>query len=146
MRFRKSLVHGLPGFPHARVLVRLRTLDPRRVSAGLRPLRRQRLELRRYRFCIKIEYMANTSVMTLRIDSDLLAELKARAVAEGRSTSAEVVSLLRKQIVVKPRRARATPTMGMYAQYEAPDLDELSNDGQALAAMFESSIRKNTRK
>lgn len=84
--------------------------------------------------------------MTLRIDSDLLAELKAMAIAEGRSTSAEVVNLLRKQVIVKPKPSRSVRTMGMYAHYEAPSLEELSGDGETLAAMFESATRKNARK
>ena len=68
--------------------------------------------------------MTATSMMTVRIEPGLLAALKKRAKEAGRSVSAEVLSLISRELSsvppVKPMR-----TMGRFAEHEAPDLDEL---------------------
>ena len=68
--------------------------------------------------------MANTATITVRIDPELLRALKARAVREGRSLSAEVVQLLRAQVAISPKgRRRKKKTMGMFADRDFEDLD-----------------------
>jgi hypothetical protein len=68
-----------------------------------------------------------TAVITVRIDPDLLAALKAKASQEGRTVSAEVVHLVRREVGPIPRASRSNsrPTMGMFPDFEAPDLDEM---------------------
>ena len=63
--------------------------------------------------------------MTVRIDPTLLAALRQRAKRSGRSVSAEVVDLLRRELQpVAPRKPRRT--MGMFAtsDFEVPDLED----------------------
>ena len=63
--------------------------------------------------------------MTLRIDPELLMALKERAAREGRSVSAEVVRLITRDVEpARPLRAKRTSSMGMFADFEAPTLDE----------------------
>jgi hypothetical protein len=78
--------------------------------------------------------MAASSVMTLRIDPRLLEALKARARREGRSVSAEVIRLIRKDVEAVPERRRRGRTMGMFAEFEAPDLDELKRERRSFSA------------
>lgn len=79
------------------------------------------------RFCITEKYMVASAVITVRIDPDLLTALKAKALEEGRTVSAEVVHLVRREVGPAPRRAtsKARSTMGMFPDFEAPDLDEM---------------------
>jgi len=81
------------------------------------------------------EYMAATAMMTLRIDPDLLARLKARAKREGRSVSAEVVRMIAKEVgPVLSRRTRPTTTKGMFADLEAPTLEEFKRLRRSFSA------------
>ena len=65
-------------------------------------------------------------MMTVRVDPALLAALKRRAAREGRSVSAEVIRMIRRDLEpAKPPRGRRPSTMGMFRDFEAPTLDEL---------------------
>lgn len=80
--------------------------------------------LRSFR-CITNKYMAATAVITVRIDPQLLAALKEKARRDGRTVSAEVVQLVRREVSPAPKPSRPKRTMGMFPNFEAPDLDEL---------------------
>jgi hypothetical protein len=65
-------------------------------------------------------------VMTLRIEPNLLRALKERARREGRSVSAEVIQLIRKEI--EAPKAPSTPprrTAGMFAQFESVEIEDV---------------------
>jgi hypothetical protein len=67
--------------------------------------------------------MGTTVVVTFRIAAKLLAALKNKVRREGRTVSAALVELVRatcSQPAVTPRR-----TLGMFADFEAPELDDL---------------------
>jgi hypothetical protein len=88
--------------------------------------------------------MATTSMMTLRIDRTLLAELKARARNQSRSTSAEVVFILRKSLQLTSATARRSvqkPSMGMFAQFDAPSKRSLADARETLSASLSQSIQ-----
>jgi plasmid stability protein len=85
--------------------------------------------------------MANSAVMTLRLAPELLSELKMRARAEGRSTSAEVIHLLERVIRVPVASGPAKrSTMGMFAEFDAPELSAFQDYGRALTSAFEASL------
>jgi plasmid stability protein len=80
--------------------------------------------------------------MTLRIDPDLLAALRLRARREGRSVSAEVVRMIRKEVEpASPRRRKPMLTMGMFADFEAPDLEEFKRLRRQLSVAFWRRVR-----
>lgn len=86
--------------------------------------------------------MAKTSTLTVRMSPELLDALKARAKRLGRSTSAEVVRLLSQEVVVLPRpRKGARPSMGMFSQLEAPDLEDFAVSRKALSKTIAQSVR-----
>jgi plasmid stability protein len=86
--------------------------------------------------------MAKTSTLTVRMDPDLLAALKARAKRLRRSTSAEVVRLLQQEVAVVPRKLEAgRPSMGMFAHLETPTPEELKNTRHAIEASIAKSVR-----
>jgi len=63
--------------------------------------------------------------MTLRVDPELLRALRERAAREGRSVSAEVVRLIKRDVEpARRQRAKRTSTMGMFADFAAPTLEE----------------------
>jgi len=72
--------------------------------------------------------MAANVVMTLRIDPALLDTLRRRAKRDGRSVSAEVVQLIRKELedMHVPNRLAVRRTMGMFADsdFEVLELDD----------------------
>lgn len=75
--------------------------------------------------------------MTVRIDPDLLAALKARAAREGRSVSAEIIRLVRREVGAQaPNRPRRATTMGMFAEFESPSLE----DFKRMRHQFASSL------
>ena len=83
-------------------------------------------------------------MMTLRIDRTLLAELKARARNQSRSTSAEVVFILRNSLQLTgatPRRNVQKPSMGMFAQFDAPSQHSLTDARETLRASLSQSIQ-----
>jgi hypothetical protein len=96
--------------------------------------------------CITNEYMVASAVMTLRIDPALLTALRQRAKREGRSVSAEVVRLIRKELEdvhVPARRGRGTrSTMGMFANSEAPDLDDFKRVRREASALIARRVRR----
>jgi hypothetical protein len=70
--------------------------------------------------------MASSAVVTVRIEPVLLAALKRKALREGRSVSAEVVRLVREGILPQGQsRSKPVRSMGMFADFEAPELDDL---------------------
>ena len=93
-------------------------------------------------FCITNEYMAATSVMTLRIDPDLLESLRRRAKQEGRSVSAEVVRMISKELSPTPvPHARRRRTMGMFASFESPELEEFKRLRREISRTFQPRTR-----
>jgi len=69
--------------------------------------------------------MPGSSIMTLRVDPELLKALKERAAREGRSVSAEVVRLITRDVdPVRPQRVKRISSMGMFADFAAPTLEE----------------------
>lgn len=92
--------------------------------------------------CITNEYMAATAVMTVRIEPELLAALKAKAKRDGRTVSAEVVQLIRKGVEPAPVRTKSARTMGMFSEFEAPELDELVE----LRRSFSRKLRPRAKK
>jgi hypothetical protein len=70
--------------------------------------------------------MTASAVVTVRIDAGLLAALKDKVRRDGRTVSAAIVELVRND--VQPKRvhpAKRRRTMGMFGDFEAPDLDDL---------------------
>lgn len=91
--------------------------------------------------------MAASAVMTVRIDVDLLAALKDKVQRDGGSVSAAVVRLIRNE--VKPRRprpARRRRTMGMFAEFEAPDLDELVQLRRGISRRLMASVARKAKR
>ena len=83
------------------------------------------------------EYMPPPSMMTLRIEPELLAALKQRAGREGRSVSAEVIRMIRREVTPVPaRRQRPKSTAGMFPEFEAPSLEEFKQ----LRSRFASTL------
>lgn len=90
-----------------------------------------------------MQYMAATAVMTVRIEPGLLDALKARSRREGRTVSAEVVRLIKKELQPPPKpRARPARTMGMFADFDAPDLEEFVLWRRELSAQLLPKLRK----
>ncbi len=84
-----------------------------------------RVEKRQWRWDTN-EYVSATVIMTLRIDPGLAVALRQRANREGHSVSAEVIRMIRKEVEPGPTpRRRVSPTMGMFADFEARELKEL---------------------
>jgi hypothetical protein len=70
--------------------------------------------------------MTASAVVTVRIEAELLAALKDKVRRDGRTLSAAIVQLVRND--VQPKRARPAKrrrTIGMFADFEAPELDDL---------------------
>jgi hypothetical protein len=86
--------------------------------------------------------MAKTAVMTLRIDPELLAELKARAKHLGRSVSSEVVFLIAQELGAVRSPMRVRPTMGMFREFEAPSLRDFSRARRTHAHRVQRSIQR----
>lgn len=78
-------------------------------------------------------------MVTLRIEPELLAALKRRAEREGRSVSAEVVRLIRREVEALPRAEPPKPTMGMFPDHEAPDLEVFREARHAASAKLRGS-------
>ncbi len=82
--------------------------------------------------------------MTLRIDPDLLEQLKALARAERRSLSAQVLHLVRQQLGARHEHARPhLPTMGWLRHWDAPDeIEEFRRLRRELSAGLERRVRR----
>ena len=90
--------------------------------------------------------MNATAIMTLRIDPGLLAALRRRAKREGRSVSAEVVRMIRKELEPEAmQRRRVSPTMGMFADFEAPELEEFKRLRREISAAVVRRVRGSKR-
>jgi hypothetical protein len=90
--------------------------------------------------------MGATAIMTLRIDPGLLAALRQRAKREGRSVSAEVIRMIRKEVEPEPtRRRRVAPTMGMFAGFEAPELEEFTRLRREISVAVVRRLRRSKR-
>lgn len=88
--------------------------------------------------------------MTVRIDPALLESLRARARSEDRSVSAEVVRLIRAHVQPPADKTpRAAPTMGMFPDLEAPELEDFkalrSKASRALASARAARAGRGTR-
>jgi len=92
--------------------------------------------------------MAASAVMTVRIDAELLVALKDKVRRDGSTVSAAVVQLIRNEVQPKPHRpAKRRRTMGMFADFEAPELDELTqlrhgNSRRLMAAVVRKAKRR----
>jgi hypothetical protein len=86
--------------------------------------------------------MANTTIMTVRIDRGLLAELKHLARSQGRSVSAQVVHVLRRQL---PSAGKSGPTRrlaGVFAHLDvAEDVAEYRL-GEWLDQVIDQRVRR----
>jgi hypothetical protein len=87
--------------------------------------------------------MPASTVLSIRIDPDLLAALREKAQREGRTVSATVLDVVRRAVGdgVKrssPRRS----TMGMFASFEAPELDDLVRARRQFSRSLLSSGRR----
>ena len=79
--------------------------------------------------------------MTVRIDAELLAALRDKVRRDGRTVSAAVVQLIRNEVQPKPiRPAKRRRTMGMFADFEAPDLDELTRLRYGIARRLMAAV------
>jgi hypothetical protein len=95
--------------------------------------------------CNTNAYMPGAKVMTLRIDPGLFAELREVAMAEHRSVSAHVLSLVRRDLQEKPARCRETPlpTFGWLRHLDAPDrLEEYRRVRRALSRRLAMRTRR----
>ncbi|HEX8115376.1 MAG TPA: hypothetical protein VF516_46940 [Kofleriaceae bacterium] len=91
--------------------------------------------------------MTASAVMTVRIDADLLAALKDKVRRDGRTVSATIVQLIRNE--VQPRRVRPGKrrrTMGMFAEFEAPDLDELAQLRRGISRRLMASVARKAKR
>lgn len=91
--------------------------------------------------------MAASAVMTVRIDAELLAALKDKVRRDGRTVSAAVVQLIRNEVKPKPARAaKRRRTMGMFADFEAPDLDELAQLRRRISHRLMASVTRRAKR
>lgn len=91
--------------------------------------------------------MAASAVMTVRIDVELLAALKDKVRRDGRTVSAAVVELIRNE--VRPKRVRPAKrrrTMGMFAEFEAPDLDEFVQLRRGISRRLMASVAQKAKR
>ncbi len=88
--------------------------------------------------------MAASKVMTLRIDPELLGELRDVAAAEHRSVSAHVLAVLRRDLQSKPvGRSKPLPTLGWLRHLDAPNrIGEFRKVRRALARHVSARSRR----
>jgi len=88
--------------------------------------------------------MAATRVMSLRIDPELLEELRQAARAEGRSVSAQVVHLVRRELSAGPRRReKPLPTLGWLRHLGAPnEIEEFRRVRRSLSRSLSARARR----
>jgi hypothetical protein len=89
--------------------------------------------------------MATSKMMTLRIEPELLEELRDVASAEHRSVSAHVLSVLRRDLESKPprRRAKPMPTLGWLRHLEVPNrVEEFRKVRRTLGRHFTARVRR----
>jgi metal-responsive CopG/Arc/MetJ family transcriptional regulator len=79
--------------------------------------------------------MSASAVVTVRIDAELLSALKDKVRRDGRTLSAAIVQLVRNDVQPKRTRPRKRrPTIGMFSDFEAPDLEDLVQLRHSLGA------------
>ena len=92
--------------------------------------------------------MASSKVMTLRIDPELLDQLREVARAERRSVSGQLVHLIRREIGTPAKGAnrRVLPTLGWLRHLDAPDdLASYRRVRRALSRRLQARARRHTR-
>jgi hypothetical protein len=92
--------------------------------------------------------MASSKVMTLRIDPELLDQLRAVARAERRSVSAQVVHLVRRELGTHTKAATRSvlPTLGWLQHLDAPDdLAAYRRVRRALSRRLQARARQHAR-
>lgn len=91
--------------------------------------------------------MTASAVMTVRIDAELLAALRDKVRRDGRTLSAAIVQLVRNEVQPKrPRPARRRRTMGMFAEFEAPDRDELAQFRRGISRRLMASVARKAKR
>ena len=92
--------------------------------------------------------MAASRVVTLRIEPELLAQLRAAAKAERRSVSAQVLVLVRRELEAKARRReKPLPTMGWLRHLGAPrELGEFRRVRRVLTRGLEARLRRHSKR
>jgi len=96
--------------------------------------------------CITNKYMPSSAVMTVRIPTELLDALKERARQEGRTTSGEVVHLVRQTVEVRSRSRRRVKAWGMFAHLGEPaGLDDLIAARHEISAKLVRSVKRKPR-
>ena len=92
--------------------------------------------------------MAASRVVTLRIEPELFAQLRAAAKAERRSVSAQIRFLVRRELEAWPRR-REKPllTIGWLRHLRAPrGLSEFRRVRRALTRRLEARLRRHAKR
>jgi hypothetical protein len=86
-----------------------------------------------------------TRVTSLRIDLELLEEIRRRARTEGRSVSAQILHLVRRELGVSspPPRTRTRRTMGWLAHLDVPeDLETFRRFRRSLSRRILKGLRR----
>lgn len=95
--------------------------------------------------------MAATKVMTLRIDPELLQQLREVAGEEGRSVSAQVLHMVRRDLVARgrggtsaTRRRKPLPTYGWLKHLGGPEttVEDVRSLRRSLTRQIEARLRK----
>jgi hypothetical protein len=91
--------------------------------------------------------MPATRVMTLRIEPELLEQLRAVAKAERRSVSAQMLFLVRRELGAKARPGRKRlPTLGWLSHLRAPrELKEFRRVRRSLTRELEARLRRHAK-
>ncbi len=90
--------------------------------------------------------MGATAMMTVRIDPALLSALRERAKREGRSVSAEVVRLIRRELEPAPTaRRKPGSTMGMFPDFDAPPLATFKRLRREMSATIARRMQRDRR-
>ena len=91
--------------------------------------------------------MAASRVVTLRIEPELLAQLRAAAKAERRSVSAQIRFLVRRELEAWPRREKPLPTIGWLRHLRAPrGLSEFRRVRRALTRRLEARLHRHAKR
>lgn len=88
----------------------------------------------------------SSRVVSLRMDSDLLAAVKERARAEGRSVSGQIVYLVRERVEAAPEPKPVRKISGWLSQRPAPDsLSDFQSGRQEASQKLLSAVRRKAR-
>jgi len=84
--------------------------------------------------------MPASAIVTVRIDAELLTALRDKVRREGRTVSAAIVQLVRNDVhPQRPRPVKRRRTIGMFSDFEAPDLDDLVQLRRSLSRRLMTS-------